>query len=611
LKFDQDFIEKVREASNIIDVIGAHIELRRSGGGFVGLCPFHGEKTASFSVSEDKQVYHCFGCKASGNVYGFVQQYQGLTFPETVEFLARRAGIPIPEKSKQGSDEDKEKKTTLYRINEVAAKFFQYELQKLKDDSAPWQYLKTRGITREFAEKHRLGFAPDSWSSLSAFFDTKRAPLYLAATLGLVKARNSGQGYYDLFRNRIIFPIYSPTEQCLGFGGRVLDASMPKYLNSPDSPIFHKGHVFYGLDKAAKHIRTADTAILVEGYTDWLALEKAGFLNVVATLGTAFTHNHARLLTRYCANVIVLFDGDEAGQLAARRSLSILLEAGLYPKGITLPFELDPDEFIEEHGAQALKHSIEKAQDLYDLIVEQEVRGHSGEPSEKIQILDRLAPLLEAVQDVRLRELYIQNTAQFLNIDAKLVRASLRAEHHSSASKPPPQRQPAPQTSVQPPQGVAVPDQKIEIIEVLRPPRVEQDLLNLSLMKETYLEEILGSGIVPKLLHRGVQQVLELVQEAYGQGHCKFDNLTSLLVTRVKPAEIVTLQLGEPFSSLTDETARKFIHDCLRRIEENHRKAQAKALMSNLRGAQGENKTEAMEQFMNIQRSRRQHNQEN
>lgn len=611
MKFDQDFIEKVREASNIIDVIGQHIELRRSGGGYVGLCPFHGEKTASFSVSEDKQVYHCFGCKASGNVYSFVQQYQGLTFPEAVEYLARRAAIPIPEKSKQGTDDDKDKKTTLYRINEVAAKFFQNELQKLKDDSAPWQYLKTRGITREYAEKHRIGYAPDSWSSLSSFFETKRAPLYLAATLGLVKARNSGQGYYDLFRNRIIFPIYSPTEQCLGFGGRVLDNSQPKYLNSPDSPIFHKGQVFYGLDRSAKHIRSADTAILVEGYTDWLALEKGGFLNAVATLGTAFTPNHARLLTRYCANVIVLFDGDEAGRLAARRSLSILLEAGLYPKGITLPFELDPDEFLEQHGAQALKHAIDKAQDLYDLIVEQEVRGHSGEPSEKVQILDRLAPLLEAVQDGRLRELYVQNTAQFLNVDVKLVKASLKGGAQSASAKAQPSRPSAGPTSVQAPQSVTPAEPALEVIEVLRPPRVEQDLLNLSLMKESYLQEVLGSGIVPMLSHRGVQQVLELVQEAYGQGHCKFDNLTSLLVSRVKPPEIVTLQLGESFSSLTDETARKFIHDCLRRIDENHRKAQAKALMSNLRGAQGENKTETMEQFMNVQRSRRQLNQEN
>jgi DNA primase len=391
----------------------------------------------------------------------------------------------------------------------------------------------------------------------------------------------------------------------LGFGGRVLDSSMPKYLNSPDSPIFHKGHVFYGLDRAAKHIRTQDTAILVEGYTDWLALEKAGFLNVVATLGTAFTPHHAKLLTRYCTNVVVLFDGDEAGRMAARRSLSILLEAGLYPKGITLPYELDPDEFLEQHGPQALKHALEKAQDLYDLIVEEEVRGHSGEPSEKVQILDRLGPLLESVQDMRLRELYMKNTADFLNVDIKLVKASLDFDKDKRA-KP----QPKPQSEQQT-QGVGAANAVAEIIEIKNPPRVELDLLNLSLMKEAYLKEILASGIVPKLSHQGLQQVFELIEQAYGQSICKFDNLTNLLVSRVKPAETVAQQLTEPLCSLTEETARKFIHDCIRRIEENSRKAQARALMSDLRGAQGETRTEKMEQFMNVQRSRRHFNQEN
>lgn len=607
MKFDQDFIEKVRDANNLVDIIGQTVELKRSGNGYSGLCPFHGEKTPSFSVSEDKQVYHCFGCKASGNLYSFIQNYQGLTFPEAVEYLARRAGIPIPETAKTTSDEDKDKRATLFRINEVASKFFQNELQKLKDDSTPWQYLKKRGISREFAQKHRLGFAPDSWTGLSGFFDTKRAPLFLAAVLGLVKARNNQQGYYDLFRNRIIFPIYSPTEQCLGFGGRVLDDSMPKYLNSPDSPIFHKGQVFYGLDGAAKHIRSADTAILVEGYTDWLALEKAGFQNVVATLGTAFTPHHAKLLTRYCVNVIVLFDGDEAGRLAARRSLSILLEAGLYPKGITLPYELDPDEYLEQHGPQALKHALERAQDLYDLIVEEEVRGHSGEPSEKIQILDRLGPLLESVQDMRLRELYIKSTAEFLNVDVKLVKASLAFDKDKRVGSTPAKAQPKPETAEQT-RGVGP---VLEIIEIKKPPRVELDLLNLSLMKESYLKEILASGIVPKLSHRGLQQVFELIEQAYGQSICKFDNLIALLVSRVKPAETVTQQLIEPLSSLTEENARKFIHDCIRRIEENSRKAQSRALMSDLRGAQGDSRTEKMEQFMNVQRSRRHFNQEN
>ncbi len=605
MKFDQDFIEKVREATNLVDVVSQHVELKKSGGGYVGLCPFHGEKTPSFSVSEDKQVYHCFGCKASGNVYSFVQANQGLTFPEAVEYLAKRAGLAIPESSKSaGHSGDKDKKDTLYRINEVASCFFQGELGRLKDDHPVWTYVRNRGISREFATKHRLGYAPDSWTSLVQAFESRRVPLFIAASLGLVKKRTQGKdGYYSLFRNRVIFPIYSPTEACLGFGGRVLDSSQqPKYLNSPDSPVFHKGQVLYGLDRSAKHIRSADTAILVEGYTDWLALDKAGFHNAVATLGTAFTPNHARLLRRYCSNVIVLFDGDEAGRIAARRSLSILLDEGLFPKGVLLPYELDPDEFIEQHGAQALKHALDRALDLYDLIVEEEIRGHTGEPTDKVKILDRLAPLLASVPDPRLRALYVQNTANYLNVEPKLVQMSLAPIKPLATSAPKTQ-------GVEEASAASAP--AVRMIDVVKPPRLELDLLNVALLRETYFHEIMAAGIVPKLSNQGIQEVFEMAAEAYGQRVCKFDNLTTLLVSRVRPPETVTHQLEQPLRDLTEETARKYIHDCIHRIEENHRKAQSRAIMSDMRGAQGEKRTEKMEQFMNVQRTRRQINQEN
>jgi DNA primase len=600
LKFDQDFIEKVRDATNIVDLISQHVELKRSGNGFVGLCPFHGDKTPSLSVSEDKKVYHCFACKASGSVVQFVENYQGLTFPETIEYLAKRAGIPLPEAPSANPSQNKDKKDILLRINDYASKFFQAQLQGLQDDHQAWVYLRGRGITREFAAKNRLGFAPDAWTALAYSLETKKVPLYLAANLGLIRKRNTDDGYYDLFRNRIIFPIYSPTDACLAFGGRVLDDSQPKYLNSPDSPIFHKGQVFYGLDKAAKHIRTADTAILVEGYTDCLALVRAGFQNVVATLGTAFTPNHAHLLTRYCANVIVLFDGDEPGRLAARRSLTILLNEELYPKGVILPYDLDPDEFIDQHGAPALKASLERAVDLYDLVVEEEARNHTGEPSEKIQILDRLGPILMAVKDLRLRELYINSTANYLNIDQKLVRQTLKGAVASPVAALAPQ-----------PQRIAPSSTEVKVIEVIKPPRSELDLLSVALLKEAYLKEIISSEVIPLLGHSGIQAIFVMMVEAYGQMLCKFDNLTALLVSQVKPSEVVTRQLVEPFLNLTDEAAKKLIHDCIRRIRETFLRSQSKVLVTNLRGAQGDEQREKLEQIMNIYRNRRQLNQEN
>jgi DNA primase len=277
-----------------------------------------------------------------------------------------------------------------------------------------------------------------------------------------------------------------------------------------------------------------------------------------------------------------------------------LFEAGLFPKGIILPYELDPDEFIEQHGTAALKHQIEKAHDLYDLIVEEEVRTHTGEPSEKVQILDRLAPLLQSVRDPRLVALYIQNTAAYLSVDQKLVHQSLRnpAGPRETASKSDEKEEDA--------QRVGKNYIPHEIIEIVSPHRVELDLLNLALMKEPYFKQVLDSKIIPKIDNPGVRKALETAAEAYGQSICKFDNLTTLLVSRVKPAEWVTLQLVEPLRSTNEETARKLVHDCIRRIEENHNKRELRALMSDMRGAQGENRTEKMEQFMNMQRTRRQ-----
>jgi DNA primase len=604
LKFDQDFIEKVREATNIVDLIGQHVDLKKNSGGYIGLCPFHGEKSPSFSVSEDKQLYHCFGCKESGSAITFVQKFQGLTFPETIEYLAKRASISIPEAAKAPSGE-KDKKEFLYRINELASKFFQYELKRLKDDSPAWKYLNGRGISRELAEKYRLGFAPDSWTALTSLCDQKRIPMFMAQTLGLIKSRGAGkEGYYDLFRNRIMFPIYSPTESCLGFGGRVLDNSQPKYLNSPDTPVFHKGTVFYGLDSAAKHIRASDTVILVEGYTDWLALVKAGFPNVVATLGTAFTSSHAHSLTRYCKNVIVLFDGDEAGKMAARRSLSIILEAGLYPKGVLLPFEMDPDEFIEQQGASALKHALDKALPLYDLILEEEMKSHSGDWSEKVQILDRLKPILASVRDERLLALYIQSTCQFLSVDEKMVRQTLSQPERNQIAKPaPPKESPEERRSID--------DEPVEVIQIVKPNRSELDLLQVALSKEKYLTDVLTSGVVEQIANTGIRQVFKTINDGYGQGQLKFDNLSAWLVSRVKPSSVVTGHMEEPIRSYSEETARKLIHDCTERILDSAKRNRAKSLVTNLRGAQDDEQREKLEQFMNIQRSRRQLNHEN
>ena len=606
LKFPQDFIERVRESSNIVDIIGQYVQLRRTGGNHQGLCPFHNEKSPSFSVSEDKQVYHCFGCKASGNVFNFIQNYQGMTFPETVEYLAKRSGIPIPEAA-PGESGRRDEKQTLFRVNAFAAQFFHEQLKKLPAEHELKKYLALRGLTDELVDAYKLGYAPEGWTDLTRHFESRKVPIAAAEQLGLIKRRSGDKsGHYDLFRHRLMFPIFSPTKQCLGFGGRVLSKEQtPKYLNSPDSPVFHKGKVFYGLDHSAKYVRSEDEAIVVEGYMDWLALAKAGVNNVVATLGTALTADHARSILRYTQKALVLFDGDEAGKSAAARSLPILLSAGIHVRGLFLPDELDPDEFIKERGVEALRKLLAEAPDLFDLISTQAWLAAKGQASGKIQLMDELAPVLAAITDLRLRSLYIQNFANMIDVDTRLVEQSVKKALGGAPTPPVPK--PAVATPATPTEAAkpAEPAPQPLLLELNKASRAEIELLNVILLKEVYLKEALEADVGGSFVHPGARAVFQRINEVYRQMPSKFDNLSALLANEVKPVETITRYLAEPFTSLNDEAARKLLQDCIKRVKETFLRKKSKELVSSLRGAGPANPADQLEQIMNIQKNRR------
>jgi DNA primase len=597
LKFAQEFIDRVREATDIVPLVGQFVQLRRSGGNHQGLCPFHNEKSPSFSVSEDKQVYYCFGCKASGNVFTFVQVYQGLTFPETIEYLARRAAIPMPAQTEH--DPQRDQRQTFFKINSLAAQFYHQELKKLPADHEVSKYLETRGLTHELVDTYKLGYAPDGWSELTQLFENKKVPVGPSEQLGLIKRRpNDKNGHYDLFRHRVMFPIFSPTGQCLGFGGRVLSKEQqPKYLNSPDSPVFHKGKVFYGLDHSAKYIRSEDEAIVVEGYMDWLALAKVSINNIVATLGTALTVDHAKLVKRYTNKVLLLFDGDEAGKAAARRSLPILLGEGLFARGLFLPDELDPDEFINERGAPELRKLIQAAPDLFELISSEQWLAAKGTPTGKIQLLDEFAPILALIPDARLRQLYSENFANMVGVETKLVEQSVRKAAGSAA-----QHVQAPKTVVTP-----TPPEPREIIvfDLTKAPRAELEILNLMLMKEVYLKEARASQVVEQFIHPGCIAVFRKIEEVYGQMPSKFDTLSALLADQVKPVETITRYITEPYSNLSHEGANKLLQDCIKRVKTDFLRSKSKALVSGLRGTGEANPSEQLEQIMNIHKDRR------
>lgn len=598
MKFAQDFIEKVREANNLVDIIGQYVQLRRAGGNYQGLCPFHHEKSPSFSVSEDKQVYHCFGCKKSGNVFRFVQDIQGLTFPETIEYLARRAAIPLPENPNEGA---KDGKQILYRVNALAAKFYQEQLAKLPEDHEVKRYLQIRQLSDEVVQAYKLGYAPADWSELARLFEAKRVPIKAAEELGLIKRRPNGNGHYDFYRHRLMFPIFSPAGQCIGFGGRVLKKEdKPKYLNSTESPLFHKGRVFYGLDHSAKYIRSEDECIVVEGYMDWLALAKVSINNIVATLGTALTTEHAKMIKRYTNRVVLLFDGDDAGKNAASKSLPVLLKEGLFVRGLFLADEYDPDEFIAEKGEPALRQLIQGAPDLFDLVATETWMRHKGSPTGKIQVLDELAPVLAETADPRLRQLYIEGLANRLDVEPRLVAQSVA--RHKPGGEPARVIVPVAKVAAPKPVEQAPAPAKFELIKV---PRAELEVLNLILMKEVFLKEALASGVGEMITHPGARALFARIAQAYGQMPSKFDTLSASLTNEVNPAEAITRHLGEAYTSLPNDALTKLLQDCIKRVKENHFRTKSKELVKSLRGSGPANSTEQLEQIMNVQKSRR------
>jgi len=348
----QEVIERVRLASDIVEVISDFVTLKRAGKSFKGLCPFHSEKTPSFMVSPEKQVYHCFGCGAGGNVFTFIMEHEKLSFPEALRMLAERAGIEVPRSSGEGRD----RLEPLYEALAASAAFYHGRLKTPGEGDSARKYLEGRGITAKTIDEFGLGYAPPGWENLASHLK-RRFPEESLVRAGLLVSRRGG-GYYDRFRNRIMFPVRNALGKVVGFGARALGDEQPKYLNSPDSPVYSKSHLLYGLYHSKDHIRSEGVAVAVEGYTDFLALYRSGIRNAVATAGTSFTEGHGRVLSRFCSEVLLCYDGDAPGVAAAVRASEALLRAGLEVKVVLLPAGEDPDSFAGRIGPERLKSEL-------------------------------------------------------------------------------------------------------------------------------------------------------------------------------------------------------------------------------------------------------------
>jgi DNA primase len=415
LDFNDAIIAQIRDATDIVDLIGAVTPLKGSGGRFTGLCPFHREKTPSFNVDRAKGFFHCFGCGAGGDAFKFLALNQRMTFPEALEYLASRSGIEVPRKNKQrdpGRD-------ALIDLLDQTALAWQQALERKPNSAA--EYLAQRGIPESTIERFGMGYAPDSWDFTLNRFARNFTPQQLEQA-GLVLPRKQGNGHYDRFRNRLMIPIHGESGKVIGFGGRSLDGSDPKYMNSPESPLFAKSTLLYNLHRAKEQIRRTDRAILVEGYFDCIALETAGIGGVVASMGTSLTSGQAAVLRRHTRNVVIAYDGDEAGRNAALRAAPIFLAAGMSVGIVDVGSGDDPDTYVKKAGAAAFVELVEGARDVVEFAIERWVgEGRPGSAREKSELVERFVPLLTAASDPVVRNDAAQRVASALRLEFETI----------------------------------------------------------------------------------------------------------------------------------------------------------------------------------------------
>jgi DNA primase len=423
--FSEEKVSEIRDRANILEVVSDYVSLKKVGKNYKGLCPFHSEKTPSFMINEEKQIFHCFGCGEGGNVFTFLMKVAHLSFPQALEELAKRYGVRLsPRESSPAQKKEMAKRESLFQINQITSEYFHDLLIRRKEGEEARRYLSKRGIEDEIIKEYRLGHSVDRWDGLVRHLREKRAPLELAWELGLIFPKKR-EGWYDAFRGRMIFPIFDLHNRVVGFGGRLIREGEPKYYNSPESSIYHKGEILYGLQVARRYIPKNDCVIIAEGYFDLLTLHQHGVKHSVATLGTALTTQHIRILKRYTKNLITLFDADPAGVQASLRSLPLFLEEDVSGKMIFLPKGEDPDSFLRKGGD--LEKSISGAVPLIDFFFENLMKTYDAKSIDgKVKIAEEGVALIAKIPDRIRKDFYLNVLAERLDLSNSLLYEMLR-----------------------------------------------------------------------------------------------------------------------------------------------------------------------------------------
>jgi len=424
--YSEDIVSEIRSRADIVEVISEYVSLQKRGENYVGLCPFHSEKTPSFHVSSEKQLFYCFGCGAGGNVFTFLMKKENLNFPEVLRLLADRLQINLPSGQHEGEmTRDFQQKREQLRLNKSVAEFFHNALLNTREGQKGLEYLKKRGITPETAERFQLGYALPVWDSLIRHFRSQGVDIDALQKSGLVIARKDGKGYYDRFRDRIMFPIEDVTKNIVGFGGRVVGPGEPKYLNSPETPVFSKGENLYALSMIKKDPEL--DVIIVEGYMDCISLQQSGFTQAVASLGTALTQKQARLLKKYTGSVVLAYDTDSAGQAATMRGMEILTKEGLNVRILRLPAGKDPDEFIRKKGRDAFREQVSGAMGQVDYKLDLAKKDIDIKSSEgKVRFIRKAINVLSEISNEVEMEIYVQKIASQLNIPVQALKDEIK-----------------------------------------------------------------------------------------------------------------------------------------------------------------------------------------
>ncbi|MEW6101482.1 MAG: DNA primase [Candidatus Omnitrophota bacterium] len=562
-RIPENILEDVLSRTNIVEVISGYIPLKRAGRNFKALCPFHHEKTPSFMVSPDRQIYHCFGCQESGNAFKFLMRYERMDFPEAVELLAKKAGVVLP-KAAAMDNKTEGLITQLYKINELAALFYAGYLNSAEAAKAK-TYLLKRGINEDAIKLFKLGLAPDKWDGLINHLRSKGIGLSLIEKAGLILPRDGG-GYYDRFRNRIIFPVFDIKSRILGFGARVMDEALPKYINSPETAIYIKGKNLYGLNLSKEGIRDSDSVIIVEGYLDFITPFVCGVKNIIASSGTALTLDQVRLLKRYTHNVVMVYDADQAGELATLRALDIFIEEDMQVKVAALPKAEDPDSFVRKYGIDKFKDAVHKAKGLFEYKLEAlRSRFSPKEIEGKRMIASKMLETISKFKSPILISEYVKKLAVEIDVkeDALLEEMGKVKEPGTKFER----------GHYFPQKGLAAvnPTEKLLVKLMLD----DNDLMNR-------LKETLGPD---DFQDPRIANIVSVMYEHFKQGK----TIGAHLLVNYLPEEDISRIFCESVflpDSLSEDNKEKVISDCVNRIKSERLKVHKKSLHEQIKTAQ-------------------------